>query len=105
MDQLIRFIIYTVAGIVAFVLLFLFLVPLLLIFAVLFLLQTLFGIKTVNFVKLRQKVPTGRARRAPEPAADHVPASEEVIDAVAVDLPDDPKPELNTRPDHQSSHQ
>ena len=96
MNSLVKLAVYIALGDLLALIVIVFLPLLILFWVAMMLLDAFFGIKMIKFHHLRP----GRPHRpegtpAAEENAPHVPASEDVIDAEAVDLPDEPVSEEN----------
>lgn len=88
MEDFIKLTLRMIGIILGITLIVIFLIPLLAIFLILFLIQSIFRVKLLNARWMRPET-YRKSRKKPEPPSQDVPASQDIIDVEAVDLPDD----------------
>ena len=89
----VKLLLYLVAVVLAIGLLLAFALPLLILWILCMLVEAFFGVKLIDRRFVGRFHRSGRPQQPPSPAPEpepDVPASEAVIDVVAVDLPDEP---------------
>ena len=89
----VKLLLYLVAGVLAIGLLLAFALPPLILWILCMLVEAFFGVKLIDRRFVGRFHRSGRPQPPPSPAPEpepDVPASEAVIDVVAVDLPDEP---------------